>query len=962
MFEAPEKKFQKHVGTYFLEKHHFSLFEEADITDKEYYIAEDYLMAFIRKTQGKTYEKLEDNYGTDAPQEIMRALKGELEKVPLWYLFRHGLSVRGFTFQLYYPRPRSAESVANEYYGENRIAFKPELVMKADKRPDFVLFLNGLPIIVIELKHEKNQTVHNAVRQFAGRDHTDRIFQLPFLYIAADTSEVMVATDPRREENFRWHNAGLENKAVTEGEYPVEFLYSQTLSQDAILEYLSFYLIYVCPEQKAPFTIFPRFHQSRMVNGLSQDILNHFQNTDDVGRKYLIEHSSGSGKTLSICWLADRLHSLYHPQTDEKMMDMIFVLTDRKSLDKNIRDEFEKFSHLNSVVGFAKKSEDLKGFLNSKKPIVVTTQQKFQWILDEIKDDPALRELRVSFLIDEAHRSQEGKLGTAIRLPFRNPDEPDAEQKEMDLEEEIARIIHANDRNQMFVAFTATPSQATLQLFGKPFDTYSEAEAIQEGYIVDVARSIISFKTLYNLHCSFVPVYEDEQKLFPAGVVAKSLKNVAFQDEGLIQYKAEVMLRTFEKSVKPLIDGKAKAMIVTSSRLAGYIYFHILKDKLCEKNADYKVLYAFSDFVHPETNELITESGLNGLAPGEVIEDRFEHDDYRLMIVASKFQEGFDEALLAGMFLDKPVLDRKAVQTVSRLNRACEGKNKVVVVDFTNNAKEIVKAFGKYRQGTPFEPDEPDKESSVRLYEEIVAKNVFTQADAEQVVGLVSSGHDAQAQSLVNALRVRFKERIHNFDERKEFVYLLARFVKTFYFLHCFFSYPEDIVIFAAFSDYIGPQLIKEANVSELMKRIKQTQVVKAGVQFEGIVKMSGTGKIKLKKGLKTPVPQRKVTVEDMIESIGEKFKITDEEAIIIREVMEEKIHDAEIQQTIYTNRLDRYFLEHVYPGQVNRSIQDSYEEHERYNELADEKYVEPGAIFDAMALSVIYHGLEKAG
>ncbi len=969
MFEGPEKKFQRHVCKYFLKKHSFALLEDADITDRHYYIAEDHLIGFLRKTQKETFKKLEENYGTDAGQEIMLALRDDLEKVPLWYLIRHGLSVRGITFRLFYPKPRSAESEANKHYPENRISFYPELVIKTGKRPDFVICLNGLPIIVIELKHEKNQTVHDAVSQFAGRDHSDKIFQLPFLYIAADTSDVMIATDPKREENFRWYNAGLANKAQTKGEYPVEYLYRDALAKDSILEYLSFYLIYVCPEKKKeeaaakmPFTIFPRYHQSRMVGKLSADILSHYESTNDVGKKYLIDHSAGSGKTLSICWLADRLHSLYHPVTNKKMLDMIFILTDRKNLDKNIRDDFDKFSHLKSVIGIAKSSADLKAYLNHKKSIVVTTQQKFAWILEQIKNDAYLKTLQVGFLIDEAHRSQEGKLATAIRLPFRNNEDPDQDDEFEDLEDEIARIIKANDRNQLFVAFTATPSEATVQLFGKSADSYTEAEAIQEGYIVDVAQSIISFKTLYNLHCSFVPSYnEEKEKLFPAGVVSRALKNVAYQDEGLIQYKAEVMIRTFEESIKDLIGGRAKAMIVTSSRMAGLIYHRIIKDKLRERGSAYKVLYAFSEFIHPKTNALITESALNELGSGEAIEDRFEQDAYRLMVVANKFQEGFDEPLLAGMFLDKPVFDRKAVQTISRLNRACEGKNDVVVVDFTNNANEIIKAFKKYRQGTPFAPEEPDKESCIRLYNEIMAKNIFNLDDARQIVSLVAAGKDAHAQSIVAALRTRFQERVLDFEERKSFVYLLARFVKTFHFLHCFFSYSEALAVFAAFADYTGPQLIKEGSVSELMKRIKQTQVVKASVQYEGVIKLSGAKKVVNRKGQKTPVPQKKVTIDDMIKSLREKFKISDAEAIIIREVIDEKKQDESIRQTVTTHRADRYFLEHEYPKQVNYFIQDAYETRGRYEELGDLKYTDQGAIFDTMALSVIHYELEMA-
>jgi len=362
------------------------------------------------------------------------------------------------------------------------------------------------------------------------------------------------------------------------------------------------------------------------------------------------------------------------------------------------------------VVGIAKKAEDLPRFLKDRKPIIVTTLQNFAWVLKELQNNPALKNLRVAFLIDEAHRSQEGQMGAAIRLPFRKADEADADAPEQEPEEQIAKVIREHDGNQLFVAFTATPAPATVSLFGAPFDTYTEAEALAEGYIVDVGASIISYKTLYNLHCHFVPQPEEEGKVYPKGVVSKALMNVAFQDDGLIQYKAEVMLRIFEENVMPLIADRAKAMIVTSSRVAGLRYFKILKEKLKERGASYKVLYAFSDFTHPETNAEIHEHAVTELKDGELIEERFEGEDYRLMVVANKFQTGFNQPLLAGMFLDKPVVDRNAVKTLSRLNRCHEGKKDVVVVDFTNNSAAILKAFQKYRKGTPFVPEEPDQD------------------------------------------------------------------------------------------------------------------------------------------------------------------------------------------------------------------------------------------------------------
>ncbi len=969
--KSPEMKFQQHIADYLSREHRYGVLEQSDITDTEHFIAENDLWAFLKATQGDTLKKLTDDYGTDARDEVFKALSKELTHTPLWMLLRHGLKVRGLELRLFYPKPRSVASAAADKYGENRITFRPHLYFgETNQEIDFVLFLNGLPIVAMELKHEANQNVHDAVAQFTKRDHALKIFQHPFIYIAADTSDVMVATDPRREENFRWHNTGLTNSPQTSpDEYPVEFLYREVLSKDHLLEALSFFLVRV-PRREAEedkterpaFTLFPRYHQSRLVRRVADDITAHFAVRGDIGKKYLADHSAGSGKTLSICWLADRLHSLFKPGTNEKLVDITFILTDRKSLDTNIREDIANFIHLKDVVGIARKADDLPRFLNDRKPIIVTTQQKFAWVLEELQKNPALKNLRVAFLIDEAHRSQEGQMGAAIRLPFRKADEPDADTVEQEPEELIARIIREHDANQLFVAFTATPAPATVSLFGAPFDCYTEAEAIAEGYIVDVAASIISYKTLYNLHCHFVPPRDEEEKVYPKGVVAKALMNVAFQDDGLIQYKSEVMLRIFEEKVMPLVGGRAKAMIVTSSRVAGLRYFDIIKEKLKERGAKYKVLYAFSDFTHPITNAEIHEHAVNELKDGELIEERFEGEDYRLMVVANKFQTGFDQPLLAGMFLDKPVMDRNAVQTLSRLNRCYEGKQDVVVVDFTNNAAAILKAFQKYRKGTPFVPEEPDKDLCPKLYEDILAAGVFTQKDSADFMNLVATGTDAQVQFFVNALRTRFQIKIIDAEKRKSFVYLLARYVRSFHFLTCFFTYAPELKEFAAFAEYVGPRLIKQGSVSDLMKQIRRTEVIKAAVAYQGVKTSAGPVKLQPGKSRKgSGPPPSKVSVRDMINKIREKFDITDEEALYIKQVTEEKVADPSIHSTVIMHCEDRVFLEGAYRGQVNGEIQYAYQEHGRDDELADPKYWDTGGIFDIMAVTVIQTHLAMA-
>jgi type I restriction enzyme R subunit len=333
------------------------------------------------------------------------------------------------------------------------------------------------------------------------------------------------------------------------------------------------------------------------------------------------------------------------------------------------------------------------------------------------------------------------------------------------------------------------------------------------------------------------------------------------------------------------------------------------------------------------------------------------------MIVANKFQTGFDQPLLAGMFLDKPVVDRNAVQTVSRLNRCHEGKKDVVVVDFTNNASAILKAFAKYRQGTPFEPSEPDPSLCTKLYDQIIAAGVFSQDDAHDFVQLAARGTDAQVQYKISGLRLRFQTRLSSLEDRKSFVYLLARLVKSFHFLTCFFTFTDEIKEFVAFAEHVGPQLIKQGSVSELMKQIRQTEVIRAAVEFQGEVKNTN-GEVKLRSGggnKGAGPPPVKVSVQDMIDEIRRKHAISDEEALYIRQVTEEKIADPAIRDTVQKNREDSIFLETAYREQVNDEIQITYNDLGRYDELADAKYTDAGGIFDSMAITVIKTNLLAA-
>jgi len=973
-----EKAFQKHICTYFEKHHGYTLLGQKEtLGNDEHYIGKEQLLAFIKKTQSDTFARLEKDYGNDSADEIIRALKDTLKQEPLWKIIRHGLTVRKHEFKLYFPKPRSALSrEAQKNYEANTIEYQDEFVIDDAKRIDIVLYLNGLPIITMELKHEDaGQFVNDAVEQYAKRKQSDPIFKLPFLHIALDTSEVKVATNCSKIENFMPFNMGLDNAPLSKGEYAVEYLYSEVLSREAIMRYLSFFLVYVPKNEKHDaFSIFPRYHQMRSVNRLAKEIKDNFDDKGKIGANYLINHSAGSGKTLTMSWTADRLHSLYKEGTETKLIDMIFILTDRKELDKNISEEIEKLTHLAKVVKYANHSSDLKKFVLDGESIIVSTVHKLSYIIEEIKENPSLKDKNIAFIVDEAHRSQDGKMGASVREPFKKyankletkVEKTLEEDTEIDPEEDVVdTILKTTNTNMLFVAFTATPSQNTVSLFGETFDVYSEAEAIAENYIVDVAENIIAYETLYNLDSKFA--LKDE-KLYPQGILAKVLKTKAFEDEGLIHYKAEVMLSIFEEQIASLINGKAKAMVVTSSRIAGLRYFNILEEKLAKRQCGFpcKVLYAFSDFKHPDTGETLTEKALNGLSVGEKIQDRFKEDDYRILVVANKFQTGFNEPLLAGMFLDKAVADRNAVQTLSRLNRKAEGKETTIVVDFTNSVENIFKAFRKYREGTPFEPKEQNLEKLNELVEELKGYELFSDEQMTRLLELEKEKgeKDPEKMAYISSLRGVFNKNFPTSEEKVGYVYLMFSLLKQYHFLSSFFEFNEETLVVAEFCDVIASQLIKGGGESELMKALKEVGVSKANVEYKGIKKLSTTESKRKggggSGGSSTPPP--KATLNEMIVMLKKTYAISEEEAIVIREICEEKLDDKDIVDEITRHKKDEDYLRSYFSETLRHSIVNSYVNRDLEERIMDDIYDKEGAILDTMTGSIIRQGLFDLG
>jgi len=964
-----ETLFQDHICKFLEREHGYHALDTAQLPEKTHHIIEPLLLDFIKSTQAEQYAQLVENYGSGADTEIIKALKDALSRKLLWLIMRDGLDVRGTGFKLYYPKPRSTISptqLAN--YQQNHFSYKKEYYYnnKTQERIDLVIWLNGLPIIVIELKHEdEGQNVDDAIYEsFLKRDFGNTLYTYPFLYVAASDVEVKVATNPQLDTNFRWFNAALVNKAETEGEYPIEHLYRDALSKDSILKYLEHFLVFVPASEgidadgvitkKSSFTIFPRYHQLRVSKELAGDVRKHVNANHELGLKYLVNHSAGSGKTLTMVWMADQLDSLYDDQ-DQKMFDNIIILTDRKSLDKNINDELKNFVHLKTKVRIAKRSRDLANHLDKNRAIIVSTIHKFGYIQEKMQNSAELKSRKIAFLIDEAHRSQEGKMALNMRQFFTEDGEPTDDLQAL------------NISNQVFVAFTATTTPKTVAYFGEPFDVYSEEEAIEEGYILDVAQNIIAYETMYNLKLKqAIP-----EKDYPAGVVAQALRNVAYTDEALIQYKSEVIVKLFLENVADSIEMRGKAMVVASSRPAGLMFFKTIKTIFEAKYLPYKVLFAFSDYTD-ENNQSIEEVKVNALDTlniGEhkpaLIEDVFDTDEYRILVVANKFQTGFDQPLLSAMFLDKAVNGVNAVQTVSRLNRmhVDKAQDDILVVDFTNNSDRIFKAFNQHRKGSPYEEKEPDVSSLVEVYQQVMDAHVFDAAEitayveaygaAEKAARNRESELDASLSNINQEYKAKFNQTITDMDKRKAYVSLLNRYTKVYYFIAQFFELDNHLHEFVVFAEVMAGQLIKTGKTSELKLLMKHIEVSKGAVNFKGSIENKGKAPKKSGGGNGGGGEIPRTSIEQAIQDIEDKYQISKEDAIIIREICEEVSENEEVKERVSKNKDNILFLESYEPT-VQAEVKTGYMGRDLWDRLEDPMYIEKGGIITIMSKSII--------
>ncbi|RME67196.1 MAG: type I restriction endonuclease subunit R, partial [Verrucomicrobia bacterium] len=639
-------------------------------------------------------------------------------------VLRHGIKHGPHHIDLFYGTPSPGNPKAGERFAANRFSVTRQLRYSRDETQralDLALFINGLPVATFELKNSlTRQTVADAVEQYKrDRDPREKLFEFArcVVHFAVDDHEVRFCTHLKGKSswflpfNQGW-NDGAGNPPNPDG-LKTDYLWKRILTRQSLTDILENYAQLVGEKdprtgRKSQKQIWPRYHQLDVVRKLLANAGAH-----GVGKRYLIQHSAGSGKSNSIAWLAHQLIGLR--KDDTPVFDSIIVVTDRRILDQQIRDTIRQFAQVGATVGHAERSGDLRRFLAEGKKIIVSTVQKFPYILDEIGSEHRAR--RFAIIIDEAHSSQGGR--TAAKMNQALAETASEDEEDETLEDKINRLIEAKRLlpNASYFAFTATPKNKTLELFGepvpqpdgtvkhRPFHSYTMKQAIEEGFILDVLRHYTPVESYYKL----VKRIEDDPE-FEKKKAQKKLRRYVEGHEHAIRLKAEIMIDHFHEQVlaKQKIGGEARAMVVTGSIQRAIQYFHAFRSYLRERKSRYQAIVAFSG-EHEYSGDMLTEASLNGF-PSSQIADRIREDPYRFLICADKFQTGYDEPLLHTMYVDKPLAGVKAVQTLSRLNRAHPKKHDVFILDFQNDAETIRRAFEPYYRTTILaEETDPDK-------------------------------------------------------------------------------------------------------------------------------------------------------------------------------------------------------------------------------------------------------------
>jgi type I restriction enzyme R subunit len=761
------------------------------------------LTAFFRATQPDLVESFDLENASPNRHKFLSRIQGEITRRGIIDVLRNGVKHGPHQVDLFYGTPSQGNLKAAERYAQNRFVVTRQLHYSSDETKlslDLCLFINGLPIATFELKNNlTKQTVDDAVEQYKrDRNPRELLFQFGrcIAHFAVDDQEVRFCTHLQGKHSWflpfnRGYNDGAGNPPNPDG-IKTDYLWKQILTPQSLTNILENYAEVVDEKnektgKKKKKQIFPRYHQLDVVRKLLSDTAQ-----NGSGNRYLIQHSAGSGKSNSIAWLAHQLMGL--EQDGQPLFSSIFVITDRRILDKQIRETIKQFAQVGSTVGAVTKgSTQLREFIESGKKIIISTVQKFPFILDEIGE--AHRGRNFAIIIDEAHSSQGGRTSAAMSVAL---SESGAAEEDETTEDQINRLMEARKMlpNASYYAFTATPKNKTLEIFGvpypdegrmkhRPFHGYTMKQATQEGFILDVLRYYTPVKSYYKL----IKTIENDPE-FDTKKAKKKLRKYVESNDHAIRLKAEIMVDHFHEQVIALnkIGGKARAMVVTNGIERAIQYFNAIQRYLTERKSPYKAIVAFSG-EHDYGGTKVTESSLNGF-PSSQITDKIQEDPYRFLICADKYQTGYDEPLLHTMYVDKQLSGIKAVQTLSRLNRAHPQKHDVFVLDFLNDLDTIQASFADFYRTTILS-DETDPNKLHDLQSVLDGYQVYSSEAIDLFAGLYLGGAERdQLDPLLDPCVAVYNENLDE-DGQVDFKGKAKAFCRTYGFLASILPYTN---------------------------------------------------------------------------------------------------------------------------------------------------------------------------
>jgi type I restriction enzyme R subunit len=783
--------------------------------DPDYAIDLAQLTAFLEATQPELVETFDLGNASPIRLKFLSRLQGEITRRGTIDVLRNGVKHGPHDIDLFYGTPSPGNLKAAERYALNRFSITRQLHYSRDETKlslDLCAFINGLPVATFELKNNlTKQTVEDAVEQYRrDRDPRELLFQFGrcVVHFAVDDQEVRFCTHLQGKSSWflpfnQGYNDGAGNPPNPNG-IKTDYLWKQILAPRSLTNILENFAQIV--EEKNEKTgkkkkkqVFPRYHQLDVVRKLLGDA-----NYQGAGHCYLIQHSAGSGKSNSIAWLAHQLLGL--ERDGQPVFHSILVITDRRILDKQIRDTIKQFVQVGSTVGAVTEgSKQLREFIESGKRIIISTVQKFPFILDEIGADHRGRSFAI--IIDEAHSSQGGRTSAAMSMAL---SESGAAEDEETPEDRINRIMEARKMlpNASYFAFTATPKNKTLELFGvpyqsegktkhRPFHSYTMKQAVQEGFILDVLK----YYTPVNSYYKLIKTIENDPE-FDTKRAKKKLRKYVESNDHAIRLKAEIMVDHFHEQVIALnkIGGQARAMVVTNGIERAIQYFHAFGRYLKERKSPYQAIVAFSG-EHEYGGTKVTEASLNGF-PSSQIPDKLQEDPYRFLICADKFQTGYDEPLLHTMYVDKQLSSIKAVQTLSRLNRAHPKKHDVFVLDFMNDADTIQASFADFYRATILS-DETDPNKLHDLKATLDGYQVYASEEVTELAHLYLSGADRdRLDPILDACVAGYNEDLDE-DGQVDFKGKAKAFCRTYGFLASILPYTnadwEKLSIFLTF-------------------------------------------------------------------------------------------------------------------------------------------------------------------